>query len=40
VHRSALTSSTFAFEEALRGMRADRYGASREKLGETPGLYV
>src|SRR5579859_5770943 len=24
-------------EEALRGMRADRYGASREKLGEAPG---
>lgn len=24
-------------EEALRVMRADRYGASREKLGEAPG---
>lgn len=24
-------------EEALRGLKADRWGASREKLGETPG---
>ena len=24
-------------EEALRVLRADRWGASREKLGETPG---